>query len=138
MTTTALRIDLMLPAMGMKRFTSHRRTPTTIRAKRICMRGILFYLSVFAARHFYTGPTNCCILCLVGKRVESLQLNEGLGCRSRQAVRLTCCSMSSALVQVGEIRLKKMDWPTHQSFYYKRILDPVKTRVCSVVYSFAV
>jgi hypothetical protein len=31
-TTTAFKIDLILPAMGMKRFTNHRRTPTTIRA----------------------------------------------------------------------------------------------------------
>jgi hypothetical protein len=116
MTTTALRIDLMLPAMGMKLFTSHRRTPTTIRAKRICMRGILFYLSVFAAGHFYTAPTNFCMLCLARKRVESLQFNEGLDYRSRQVVRFTCCSMSSALVRVGEIKLKKMDWPTQQSF----------------------
>ncbi len=35
MTTTAFKMDLMLPAMGMKRFTNHRRTPTTIRANRI-------------------------------------------------------------------------------------------------------
>jgi hypothetical protein len=42
MTTTPFKIDLMLPAMGMKRFTSHNRTPTTIRVNRICMRGILF------------------------------------------------------------------------------------------------
>jgi hypothetical protein len=42
MTTTAFKIDLMVPCMGMKRFTSHSNTPTTIRATRICMRGILF------------------------------------------------------------------------------------------------
>jgi len=42
MTTTAFKIDLILPAMGMKRFTSHRRNPTTIRAIRICMRGMFF------------------------------------------------------------------------------------------------
>jgi hypothetical protein len=35
MITTAFKIDLMLPAMGMKRFTSHRRMPTTIRVSRI-------------------------------------------------------------------------------------------------------
>jgi len=34
-TTTAFKIDLMLPAMGMKRFTSHKRTPTTIRVNKI-------------------------------------------------------------------------------------------------------
>src|SRR6266852_6863883 len=42
MTTTAFKMDLMLPAMGMKRFTSHSRTPTTIRVSRICRRGMLF------------------------------------------------------------------------------------------------
>jgi hypothetical protein len=31
MTTTPFKIDLMDPCMGMKRFTSHRRTPTTTR-----------------------------------------------------------------------------------------------------------
>jgi hypothetical protein len=30
-TTTPFKIDLMEPCMGMKRFTSHRRTPTTMR-----------------------------------------------------------------------------------------------------------
>jgi hypothetical protein len=49
-----------------------------------------------------------------------------------------CCSMSSALVQAVEIKLKKRDWPTHQSFYCKAILDCGKPRVCSVVYSFEV
>jgi hypothetical protein len=34
-TTTAFKIDLMLPAMGMKRFTSHKRTPTTITVNKI-------------------------------------------------------------------------------------------------------
>jgi len=34
MTTTAFKIDLMLPAMGMKRFTNHRRTPIVIRTNR--------------------------------------------------------------------------------------------------------
>jgi hypothetical protein len=32
MTTTAFKIDLMEPAIGMKLLTSQRRTPTTIRA----------------------------------------------------------------------------------------------------------
>ena len=40
MTTTAFKIDLMVPCIGMKRFTSHNKTPTTIRVNRICMRGI--------------------------------------------------------------------------------------------------
>jgi hypothetical protein len=75
MTTTAFKIDLMLPAMGMNRFTSHSRTPTTIRANTICMRGILFYLSVYAARHFFTDPTNCYVPCLDWKtcRIASIQ-----------------------------------------------------------------
>ena len=35
MTTTAFKIDLILPAMGMNWFTNHRRTPTTIRTTKI-------------------------------------------------------------------------------------------------------
>jgi hypothetical protein len=31
----------MDPAMGMKRFTSHRRTPTTINATTICIKGMI-------------------------------------------------------------------------------------------------
>jgi hypothetical protein len=34
-TTTAFKIDLILPAIGIKRFTSHSKTPTTIRVKSI-------------------------------------------------------------------------------------------------------
>src|ERR1017187_6689103 len=34
MTTTPLRIDLMVPCMGIKRFTSQRRTPTTMRTSK--------------------------------------------------------------------------------------------------------
>src|SRR5580693_7297685 len=41
-TTTAFKMDLMLPAMGMKRFTSQSKTPTTIRVIRMGMRGMLF------------------------------------------------------------------------------------------------
>jgi hypothetical protein len=54
-TTTAFKMDLMLPAMGIKRFTSQSRTPTTIRVSRIETRGMLFYLSVCAARRFCTS-----------------------------------------------------------------------------------
>jgi hypothetical protein len=35
MTTTAFKIDLMEPAIGMKLLTSQRRTPTTIRTTKI-------------------------------------------------------------------------------------------------------
>jgi hypothetical protein len=77
----------------------------------------------------------CCAWC--GEGVASPQVSEGLDYRSRQAVRLTCRSMSSALVPVVEIKLKGMDWPTQQSFHGKTILTFVKTRVCSVVYSLA-
>jgi hypothetical protein len=41
MTTTKLRMDLMLPAMGMKRFTSHNRMPTTIRTATRLIRGMI-------------------------------------------------------------------------------------------------
>jgi len=42
MTTTAFKIDLMELAIGMNWFTNHRRTPTTIRANRIWVRGMIF------------------------------------------------------------------------------------------------
>lgn len=37
------------------------------------MRGILFFLSVLAARHFYIGLTNCCIVCRVRRAGLSFQ-----------------------------------------------------------------
>jgi hypothetical protein len=46
--------------------------------------------------------------------------------------------MSSALVRAAEIKLKKVDWPTQQSFYCEAILVFVKRHVCAVVHSFAV
>src|ERR1700736_6284341 len=41
MTTTAFRMDLMLPAMGIKRFRSHSRTPTTISTATRLIRGMI-------------------------------------------------------------------------------------------------
>src|SRR6476659_138161 len=40
-TTTAFRIDLIDPAIGMKVFTSQRRTPTTIRVRITVSKGII-------------------------------------------------------------------------------------------------
>src|SRR5579859_366018 len=51
MTTTPFKIDLMLPAMGMKRFTSHKRKPTTMRTRRTLRIGIVVFFSVCVARH---------------------------------------------------------------------------------------
>jgi hypothetical protein len=45
-TTTTLRIDLMDAAMGMKRFTIHRRIPTTIRTPRSWSNGMIVNLPV--------------------------------------------------------------------------------------------
>jgi hypothetical protein len=50
MTTTAFRIDLMDPAMGMKLFTSQSRTPTTIRVISMLSKGMMGYLSVFKGK----------------------------------------------------------------------------------------
>jgi hypothetical protein len=44
--------------------------------------------------------------------------------------------MSAALVRVVEIKLKRMDWPTLQSFFCKTILDSLKTHFCSLLYKF--
>jgi hypothetical protein len=35
-------------------------------------------------------------------------------------------------------KLKQVNWPTLQSFYYKTILGVGKERVCSLVYKFEV
>ena len=61
MTTTEFEILLMVPCIGMKRFTGHSRMPTTIRTSRICMRAILFFLSVHLARHFQGGAFPACL-----------------------------------------------------------------------------
>src|SRR3974390_1490330 len=39
-TTTAFRIDLIVPCIGMKRLISHSTTPTTIRTMTICINGM--------------------------------------------------------------------------------------------------
>ena len=138
MTTTAFKMDLILPAMGMKLFTSHRRTPTTIRAMRIWMRGMRFYLSVFVARHVYRArkevPAGPCAASALG----SYQFDQRLKQCSEQAMRVRCCSMSSALVWAVGNSLEKIGWPTRQFFYYKTMLDFAKTRVCALMDSFAV
>src|SRR5277367_1101891 len=40
MTTTAFKMDLIVPCMGMKRLTSQSRTPTTTRTIRTCNKGM--------------------------------------------------------------------------------------------------
>ena len=99
MTARAFKLDLILPAIGMKRFTSQSRTPTTIRAMKTCIRGIACYLSFYAARHVQAGPKDYRWLCLVRK-------TRCIGCvppraelRARQAVRKMCCSMSRTLIK---------------------------------------
>src|SRR6202035_4250409 len=52
--------------------------------------------------------------------------------------RITSCWVSSTLAWARDIRLKRMNWPTQQSFFCKAILDAPKKRVCSHVDSFAV
>src|SRR5208282_4456781 len=102
------------------------------------MRGILFDLSVCVARHFHADPKDYCLLCLVrrSRRIRFTQRMTGL--RTRQAVRMMCCSMSSALLGVGVFKLKGMNWPTLQSLYRKTILGVAKEHVCSLVYKFEV
>jgi len=41
MTTTAFKIELMPPAIGIKRFTNHNRTPTTIRIATRLIKGMI-------------------------------------------------------------------------------------------------
>jgi hypothetical protein len=47
---------------------------------------------------------------------------------------MMCCSISPALLGVGVFKLKKVNWPTRQSLYYKTILDVDEEQVCSLVY----
>jgi hypothetical protein len=53
MTTTAFKIDLMEPAMGMYELTSQRRTPTTIKTSTTWIRGIIY--SFFCSDFRITG-----------------------------------------------------------------------------------
>jgi len=57
-----------------------------------------------------------------GERAALLQFSEGMDYRSRQAVPLARCSMSSALVRVVEIKLPWMGWPKLPSFFCKAVL----------------
>jgi hypothetical protein len=50
MITTTFRIDLMEPAMGIKRLISQRKTPTTIRTIITWTKGIFLYTSLFIIR----------------------------------------------------------------------------------------
>src|ERR1700730_8262519 len=50
-------------------------------------------------------------------RIASIQRRQDH--RSRQAVRLTCCSMSSALVRVEEVKQKEMDWPNTTVLFFR-------------------
>jgi hypothetical protein len=50
-TTTAFKIDLIDPAIGMKLFTSHSSTPTTISTINTCSNGMSFCPLFFAGRH---------------------------------------------------------------------------------------
>jgi len=59
-----------------------------------------------------------------GERAALLQFSEWMDYRSRQAVPLARCSMSSALVRVVEIKLPGMGWPKLPSFFCKAILGP--------------
>lgn len=91
------------------------------------------YLSVFAARHFYTGPTDCGGLCLVRRTclIASIQRRAVLSIQTGRAINVLFEVLSA-------LKLKRMHWPTQQSFYSKTILDFMKTRVCSLVYTLAV
>ena len=65
-TTTTLRIVLILPAMGIKRFTSHRRKPTTIRANKMLRSGIIVCSFSSVSRDTSSfGPPNrsCTVWC---------------------------------------------------------------------------
>ncbi|HXN92956.1 MAG TPA: hypothetical protein VN879_00550 [Candidatus Acidoferrales bacterium] len=56
-----------------------------------------------------------------------LQFSEGIDYRSRQTVLFTCCSTSSVLVRVVEIKLPGMGWPKLPSFFRKAVLGPFST-----------
>jgi hypothetical protein len=47
MTTTAFKIDLIEPAMGMYELTSQRRTPTTTRTTTTWIKGIIYSFLMF-------------------------------------------------------------------------------------------
>src|ERR1700730_5637568 len=124
MTTTAFKIDLMLPAMGIKRFTSHNRTPMTIRVSRMGRRGILFtFLSLL--QDISTLATNCCQLC---PRAENLlnHFNSTKDWAINRGRRASNVLFNDLSAHAGLKKLKWMDWPTLQSFSYQTILDSIK------------
>ena len=99
MTTTAFKIDLIVPAIGMNRFTSHSRTPTTIRATKTCMRGILISFLIVLQdtftllrrfRHpFERRPSE-----------KTFRLGARGDSAFSQGVRMICRSKSLALVKI--------------------------------------
>src|SRR5665213_2979551 len=54
-TTTALRIDLIEPAIGMNEFTSHSSTPTTISTNNTCTSGIFISSALRNNLNFESG-----------------------------------------------------------------------------------
>src|SRR5580658_1567913 len=57
-TTTAFKIDLIDPAIGMKLFTSHSNTPTTIKTINTCSNGI--NLAPFSSQADTPPVPSCC------------------------------------------------------------------------------
>lgn len=115
MTTTPFKIDLMLRAMGMKRFTSHRRTPITIRVNRIERRGIILVPFCLCCETLLARPRKFPPTAWCRERDKLIRFDGGLDHRTRQAGRFTCCSGILRACEAAEIKLKKMDWPAQQS-----------------------
>jgi len=127
----------MLPAIGMKRFTSHRRNPTMIRANKIWRSGIVFVPFRLCCETLLAWLPEPLMHCLVPRIrwTASIPQMAGLFFFS-QKVCLRWRSISSALVLAVEnkpgdgLRSKR-------SFCCKSILDFVESYVCSLIYKFA-
>jgi len=73
MTTTALRIDLMVACIGMKRFTSHRTTPTTIKISTSWTSGMTSTFRTFGQR---LSSVRCWSTLLGSNRVRRMFLRH--------------------------------------------------------------
>jgi hypothetical protein len=126
----------MLPCMGMKRFTSHSSTPTTIRAIRICISGILFLPFCPSCETLPAGPLKRSILI----RFQRMRCNvlvrqkPGLPLPLNRLVRLSF-DILDACAGRGK-QASGMNSSTNESFYCNPILGFALTQVCPLVYKF--
>lgn len=127
----------MLPCIGIKRLTNHNKTPTTIRANTICVRGMLILpfcpccqtFSPWFPRLLRASPPRTARLNASTPQLIGQFLQRGCGAMLSLEILDACAGRG--------IQAPGMDWPTKQSFCCSPILGVPKARVCSLVYNSA-